>query len=197
MRAEIKRLHVKQGSTTIYVTHDQIEAMSLADRIVIMHEGLLQQVGSPMDVYQYPSNLFVAQFVGSPVMNIADADVSETKNGVEVGVGGGKGFAFPADLANQLSAAKGEKGKLAIGVRPEGVLLAHHAGEGYVPVETHLIEPLGSYDIVDLKLGEQMLRARTRTGFVSGAGEQIFARIDPTQAHFFDTASGQSLGVRL
>ncbi|MCB1452357.1 MAG: ABC transporter ATP-binding protein, partial [Rhizobiaceae bacterium] len=67
MRAEIKRLHVKQGSTTIYVTHDQVEAMSLADRIVIMHEGVLQQVGSPEEVYAHPQNLFVAQFVGSPV----------------------------------------------------------------------------------------------------------------------------------
>ena len=74
MRAEIKRLHMKQGSTTIYVTHDQVEAMSLADRIVIMHEGVLQQVGSPSEVYSHPANLFVAQFVGSPVMNVAEAD---------------------------------------------------------------------------------------------------------------------------
>ncbi len=77
MRAEIKRLHIKQGSTTIYVTHDQIEAMSLADRIVIMHEGVLQQVGSPDEVYSHPANLFVAQFVGSPVMNVAEASVTE------------------------------------------------------------------------------------------------------------------------
>ena len=72
MRAEIKRLHLKQGSTTIYVTHDQIEAMSLADRIVIMHEGVLQQIGSPSDVYAHPTNLFVARFVGSPVMNVVN-----------------------------------------------------------------------------------------------------------------------------
>ncbi|MGO4833714.1 ABC transporter ATP-binding protein, partial [Rhizobiaceae sp. 2RAB30] len=77
MRTEIKRLHLKQGSTTIYVTHDQIEAMALADRIVIMHEGVLQQVGTPEDVYSRPANLFVARFVGSPVMNVADASVSE------------------------------------------------------------------------------------------------------------------------
>ena len=76
MRAEIKRLHMKQGSTTIYVTHDQIEAMSLADRIVIMHEGVLQQVGSPSEVYAHPTNMFVARFVGSPVMNIVNASVS-------------------------------------------------------------------------------------------------------------------------
>lgn len=93
MRAEIKRLHIKQGSTTIYVTHDQIEAMSLADRIVIMHEGVLQQVGSPEDVYGRPANMFVAQFVGSPVMNIAPAEVSQHHDAVNVAVGGG-GDAF-------------------------------------------------------------------------------------------------------
>ncbi len=77
---------------------------------------------------------------------------------------------------------------------------AHRAREpqqGYLPVEAHIIEPLGSYDIVDLKVGSQMLRARTRSGFVPQAGERVFARIDPAQAHFFDKASGNSLGVRL
>ena len=97
MRAEIKRLHVKQGSTTIYVTHDQIEAMSLADRIVIMHEGVLQQIGSPEEVYKYPANLFVAQFVGSPVMNIAKAAVSESRRrGAGDGEWRGRRLRFPA-----------------------------------------------------------------------------------------------------
>ncbi len=110
MRAEIKRLHIKQGSTTIYVTHDQIEAMSLADRIVIMHEGVLQQVGSPEEVYAHPQNLFVAQFVGSPVMNIASATVSEDKGKAAVTVEGApKGFDFPPELLGKLngSASKG------------------------------------------------------------------------------------------
>jgi multiple sugar transport system ATP-binding protein len=197
MRAEIKRLHVKQGSTTVYVTHDQIEAMSLADRIVIMHEGKLQQVGSPQDVYAHPANMFVAQFVGSPVMNIAPAEITLDKSAVKVAVGGGEAFQFPAALTAQLDAAKGSNGALAMGIRPEGVLVARNATEGYLPVEAHIIEPLGSYDIVDLMVGKQLLRARTRSGYVSGPGEKVWARIDPNQAHFFDTASGRSLGVRL
>ena len=77
MRVELKRLHLENGSTSIYVTHDQVEAMSLADRIVVMNEGMLQQVGTPTEVYLYPANLFVAQFIGSPVMNIAATTVSE------------------------------------------------------------------------------------------------------------------------
>ena len=200
MRAEIKRLHVKQGSTTIYVTHDQIEAMALADRIVIMHEGVLQQVGSPEEVYASPANLFVAQFVGSPVMNVAPAFLSEAGGAarVRLGQGGtqaGDGFAFPRDLLGRLNgqAAKG----LTLGIRPEGVEVRTEPADGFLPVEAHIIEPLGSYDIVDLKVGDQMLRARTRAGYVARAGTRVHARLDPAQAHFFDTATGKNLGVSL
>lgn len=196
MRAEIKRLHVKQGSTTIYVTHDQIEAMSLADRIVIMHEGVLQQIGSPEEVYQRPQNLFVAQFVGSPVMNVTPATVSESAGKASVTVEGApEGFAFPSELLSKLNGSATRP--LSLGIRPEGVIVAHEPAAGLLPAEAHIIEPLGSYDIVDLQFGSQMLRARTRAGFVAKAGDRVFAGLDPTQAHFFDSASGQSLGVRL
>ncbi|TIQ38335.1 MAG: ABC transporter ATP-binding protein [Mesorhizobium sp.] len=196
MRAEIKRLHIKQGSTTIYVTHDQIEAMSLADRIVIMHEGFIQQVGTPDEVYSHPANLFVAQFVGSPVMNVAEATVAAQAGIASVTVGGTpKGFEFPRELLSRLNGHS--NGGLTLGIRPEGVLVRHDAAPGYMPVEAQIIEPLGSFDIVDLKVGSKMLRARTKAGYVSGPGEKVHARIDPEQAHFFDTASGKSLGVRL
>jgi multiple sugar transport system ATP-binding protein len=196
MRAEIKRLHIKQGSTSIYVTHDQIEAMSLADRIVIMHEGVLQQIGTQDEVYSHPANLFVAQFVGSPMMNVAEAAITESSSAVSVAVGGAAtGFEFPRALLAKLNGHA--NGQLTLGIRPEGVLVRHEATEGFLPVETQIVEPLGSFDIVDLKVGSKMLRARTKSGFVSGAGEKVYARIDPSQAHFFDAASGKSLGVRL
>jgi multiple sugar transport system ATP-binding protein len=197
MRAEIKRLHVRQASTTIYVTHDQVEAMSLADRIVIMHEGVLQQVGSPNEVYSYPANLFVAQFVGSPVMNVAEASVAADGGSAKITMqGAAEGFGFPGELLSRLDGKAAGRG-LTLGIRPEGVLVRHEAADGFLPVVAQLIEPLGSYDIVDLKIGSQMLRARTRSGFVRQPGGRVFARIDPAQAHFFDTASGLSLGVRL
>jgi multiple sugar transport system ATP-binding protein len=197
MRAEIKRLHIKQGSTTIYVTHDQVEAMSLADRIVIMHEGVLQQVGTPEEVYSHPQNLFVAQFVGSPVMNIMPARVREEAGSVRVAVDdAAEGFQFPRELLAKLNGHASEDA-LALGIRPEGVLISREPRADYLPVEAHIIEPLGSHDIVDLKVGEGMLRARTPSGFVPRAGEQVHARIDPAQAHFFDTRNGKSLGVRL
>jgi multiple sugar transport system ATP-binding protein len=196
MRAEIKRLHIKQGSTSIYVTHDQIEAMSLADRIVIMHEGVLQQVGTPDEVYSHPANLFVAQFVGSPVMNVAEATVAENASAASVSVGGAAaGFEFPRALLSKLNGHAG--GQLTLGIRPEGVLVRREAADGFLPVETQIVEPLGSFDIVDLKVGSKMLRARTKSGFIGGPGEKVYARIDPSQTHFFDAASGKSLGVRL
>jgi multiple sugar transport system ATP-binding protein len=193
MRAEIKRLHVRQGSTTIYVTHDQVEAMSLADRIVIMHEGVLQQVGSPAEVYSRPANLFVAQFVGSPVMNVAEAKLATGAEGARIVLeGAAEGFAFPeSQLPKSGGIAAG--GEFLFGIRPEGVQVRLQETPGFIPVEAHLIEPLGSHDIVDLAVGPQMLRARTRSGFVARPGERVFARIDPAQAHFFDRTGGLSL----
>ncbi|RUY46819.1 ABC transporter ATP-binding protein, partial [Mesorhizobium sp. M7A.F.Ca.CA.001.13.2.1] len=147
-------------------------------------------------VYSQPANLFVAQFVGSPVMNVTDAAVAETASSVSVTVGGAAaGFEFPRALLSKLNGHAG--GQLALGIRPEGVLIRREATEGFVPVDTHIVEPLGSFDIVDLKVGTELLRARTKSGFVAGPGERVFARIDPTQAHFFDKASGKSLEVRL
>ena len=166
MRAEIKRLHIKQGSTTIYVTHDQIEAMSLADRIVIMHEGVLQQVGSPDEVYSHPANLFVAQFVGSPVMNVADASVTEK---AVVGLGDGRRSGQPASSSRARCCRSSTAMPAASSHSASGRKASSFATtrrEGFLPVETQIVEPLGSFDIVDIKVGSEMLRARTKSGFV-------------------------------
>ena len=104
---------------------------------------------------------------------------------------------FPGELLSKLDAHKTVNGNLALGIRPEGVLVRRDAADGYLPVEAHIIEPLGAYDIVDLQVGSQMLRARTKSGYVKAAGDRVFAKLDPAQTHFFDTASGNSLGVRL
>jgi multiple sugar transport system ATP-binding protein len=195
MRVELKRLHVEQGSTTIYVTHDQIEAMALADRIVVMHAGVLQQVGTPEEVYANPVNLFVAQFVGSPVMNVADVTVTGADGMARVTIAGAaEGFIFPAALIDRL---RGQGGPLSLGIRPEALAVSLTPTEGTIPVEVHLIEPLGSHDIVDLRMGPGFVRARTRSGLVPAPGTQVFVRADPGRAHFFDRATGESLGVRL
>ncbi len=196
MRTELKRLHIENDSTTVYVTHDQVEAMSLADRIAIMNDGVLQQVGTPGEVYRHPVNLFVAQFIGSPVMNILPAVVRSEGTRSDLVIGDGDAtFEFPADLPKRLAAKQYES--LVIGLRPEGVLIAEAETPGYIPVEAHIIEPLGAYDIIDLKIGEQLLRARTHSGMVKRVGEKVWARLDAAQTHFFDTKSGDSLNIRL
>jgi multiple sugar transport system ATP-binding protein len=196
MRVELKRLHLEHESTSIYVTHDQVEAMSLADRIVVMNDGILQQVGSPSEVYLHPANLFVAQFIGSPVMNVAPAAVREDGGRAQVLVED-EPFDLPRELIAMLDSKKAQALQLSLGIRPEGVLVSRDAQPGYRPVEAHIIEPFGPYDIVDLKIGSRMLRARTTSGYVGRAGDQVWAKIDPAQAHFFDTKSGNSLGIRL
>jgi multiple sugar transport system ATP-binding protein len=198
MRVEIKRLHLKQGSTTIYVTHDQIEAMSLADRIVIMHDGVLQQVGTPDEVYANPGNLFVAQFVGSPVMNVTNVSVKETGGAAKVTLPGSEeGFGFPTELLSRLNEKNAASGNISVGIRPEGIDVVLDDTAGYLPVEAHIIEPLGSHDIIDLKIGSELIRARTKSGFVKEVGSQVWAKFDPSQTHFFDTVSGNSFGIKL
>jgi multiple sugar transport system ATP-binding protein len=198
MRSELKRLHLENDSTTIYVTHDQVEAMALADRIAIMNEGVLQQVGSPTDVYQHPANLFVAQFIGSPVMNVLPGKVQAKGSRAELQLGDNDAvFDFPADLLRKLAAANQSTPDLMVGVRPEGVLVSRQPKEGFIPVEAHIIEPVGAYDIVDLKIGQGLLRARTASGFVARIGDTVWAKLDEAQTHFFNKDSGASLGVRL
>jgi multiple sugar transport system ATP-binding protein len=196
MRSELKRLHIENDSTTVYVTHDQVEAMALADRIAIMNDGVLQQVGTPTEVYQHPANLFVAQFVGSPVMNIVAAAVRGSDSRSELVIGDGEAvFDFPGDLAKRLAAERFTS--LSVGVRPEGIAIAGEETAGHIPVEAHIIEPLGAYDIVDLKIGEQLLRARTASGMVKHVGDTVWARLDAAQTHFFDAGTGNSLNIRL
>ena len=198
MRTELKRLHIENGATTVYVTHDQVEAMSMADRIAIMNDGVLQQVGTPTEVYSHPENLFVAQFIGSPIMNVINAVARPGDGGTKVVLGDNDAVLdFPQKLHHLVAERKHAENELAIGVRPEGVLVALGQSPGYIPVEAHIIEPLGPFDIVDLKVGGQMLRARTPSGYVAKAGDVVWAKLDETQTHFFSTRTGESLHIRL
>lgn len=194
MRIELKRLHLENGSTSIYVTHDQVEAMSLADTVVVMHDGVLQQVGSPSEVYLRPANLFVAQFIGSPVMNIADAQFRQDAGHASVVVHG-EPFEMPPEALARIASKPAKD--MALGIRPEGVVLSHEETPGAHEVGVHLIQPYGPFDIVDLTVGSGTLRARTPSGFVSGKGQRVWAKLDAAQAHFFDKGTGASLGFRL
>ena len=173
MRTELKRLHIENDATTVYVTHDQVEAMSLADRIAVMNEGVLQQVGTPSEVYRHPVNLFVAQFIGSPVMNIMPANAERrtaARRSVIIGENHGGASIFRRTCrpksrrrpkaGRSLPSASGRKACWCRGRQPPA----------HPEVEAHIIEPLGAYDIVDLKIGGRFLRARTPSRIRRQAG---------------------------
>jgi multiple sugar transport system ATP-binding protein len=194
MRVELRRLHIENQSTTIYVTHDQVEAMSMADRIAIMNEGVLQQVGSPTEVYSWPSNLFVAQFVGSPIMNVVNCQVEESDSTTKVRLDGMESpFQFGSEVYRRVAGAGHDN--VALGVRPEAVLLERVERPGYVRGEVHLIEPLGAYDVLDVGIGKAVIRARTESRLVTRLHEPVWVHLDESRTHFFDKQTGLALAA--
>ena len=192
MRTELRRLHVNNDSTTVYVTHDQVEAMSMADRIAIMNDGVLQQVGSPAEVYSLPTNLFVAQFVGSPIMNVVNCRLEVADGATKVRFDGIQTpFQFGGEVFRRAAAVGHEN--IALGVRPEAVLVELAERPGYVPGEVHIIEPQGAYDILDIRIGKTVVRARTRSRFVTQLNQPVWVQLDKTRTHFFDKQSGLAL----
>ena len=194
MRTELKRLHIEINATTLYVTHDQVEAMSMADKIAIMEDGILQQVGSPAEVYDHPSNLFVAQFIGSPIMNILDCTLDADESHTLCFLGE-KEFSmrFSKSLYKHIESKAVPNGKLALGVRPEAVRLTRQARENYIKSEVHVIEPLGPYDILDLKVSGQHMRVKSASNYIEKPGDAVWIQLDEKRTHFFDKESGRSL----
>ena len=182
MRIEIKELHQRLKTTTIYVTHDQIEAMTMADKIVVMHDGLVEQIGAPLDLYDRPDNLFVAGFIGSPAMNLLKGRIR---------VNGAASFEGPAGLKFALGGTNGgSDGQPAIyGVRPEHFSLADDGAEA----EVQVIEPTGSELQVVAKLGGNDIIAVFRERHQFKPGDKIRLKPDPRLVHLFDEATGKRL----
>jgi multiple sugar transport system ATP-binding protein len=182
MRTEIKELHQRIETTTIYVTHDQIEAMTMADKIVVMHDGIVEQIGAPLDVYDNPENLFVAGFIGSPAMNFLPGRISANGSGHFEAPGG---VSFP--LAR---APNGSAGRTAIyGVRPEHFALADDGAEAVIQI----VEPTGSEIQVSAKLGDQDVIAVFRERHQFKPGDKVRLRPDPRLVHLFDESTGKRL----
>jgi multiple sugar transport system ATP-binding protein len=182
MRTEIKELHQRLKTTTIYVTHDQIEAMTMADKIVVMHEGRVEQIGAPLDLYDRPDNLFVAGFIGSPAMNMIKGRIR---------VNGTASFEGPAGVTFSLAAAgSGNDGRPAVyGVRPEHFSLSDDGAEA----EVQVIEPTGSELQVVAKLGGEDIIAVFRERHQFKPGEKIRLKPDPRLVHLFDETTGKRL----
>ena len=182
MRTEIKELHQRLKTTTVYVTHDQIEAMTMADRIVVMHDGVIEQIGAPLELYDRPRNLFVAGFIGSPAMNFIKGTIRANGRLAFEGAGG---VALPLAAAPQ-----GSDGRPALyGVRPEHFVIADDGADAQVQV----IEPTGSELQVVAKLGDEDIIAVFRERHALKPGDKIRLKPDPRLVHLFDEPSGQRL----
>jgi multiple sugar transport system ATP-binding protein len=191
MRAELKRLQHEIGATTIYVTHDQLEAMSMGDRIAVMDRGVLQQMGTPAEVYDHPKNLFVAGFIGSPAMNFIPCRLPSERDRLLLGT---EALPLPLEPAarRRLADAPTER-PLILGVRPEDLAVSREEQPGFLATEVYVVEPLGSENILDLRLVGQVLKARTAPTFQARMGERMGVRIDPERFHLFDAESTEAI----
>ncbi len=186
MRVEIKKLHQRLGNTIVYVTHDQVEAMTLADRIVVLQGGNLVQYDTPDGIYNRPAALFVAGFTGAPPMNLADCRLLDGR----ADLGQGAQIAVPPALARLAAAA----GKLKFGVRPEDIALApRDDGDLPLPAEVVLLEPLGAETLVTLRIGDAEMVARCPASFRHPPGHRLPVYLNPRQLHLFDAEAGQAL----
>jgi multiple sugar transport system ATP-binding protein len=179
MRAEIKELHQRLKVTTVYVTHDQIEAMTMADKIVVMNNGYIEQAGRPLDLYDTPANLFVAGFIGSPAMNM----VKGTVTGGRLRMDDGTEWPLP------VNGSKPKEGPAIYGVRPEHLRL----DSGGIPATVQVVEPTGSETQVLMRIGGQPVIGAFRERVSAKPGEILPVRPDTALVHLFDQQSGVRL----
>jgi multiple sugar transport system ATP-binding protein len=183
MRVEIKKLHQNLKRTTIFVTHDQIEAMTLADRIVIMKDGDILQVGTPSEVYRHPANMFVAKFIGSPAMNMLPGRCASSQIVVE-----GLGV-----IAAPAACRDGQR--LTIGVRPDDLTVSNGTGGLVVDADVTLVEPQGPDALVYARLGAHEVIAKSNARVLPRPGDKVRLTADPADLHLFDPETGRALGL--
>jgi len=215
LRAEISRIHRDLGTTTVFVTHDQIEAMTMGTRIAVMHDGRLQQVGSPQDVYDHPVNLFVGRFVGSPSMNVVEGTIERSTGSLHLRLGDSCVVLPDEVVAARPRLAAHEHRSVAIGIRPE-CLLAGSAGEpaaGRLDGTVEFVEALGFEHLVHIRIGcrrvgggtgstdngnrdhesTSIVVARLASGVSVQPGERFSVRFAPEKLHFFDLETGDAI----
>jgi multiple sugar transport system ATP-binding protein len=193
MRAELSKLHEQLKTTIIYVTHDQVEAMTMGTKIVIMKDGVVHQVGSPMDVYEYPVNTFVAGFIGSPAMNFVPARVVQKDSNLYVDADSFE-VLIPADKAEYLQSKKDQE--VVFGIRPENIQDKAYASPdiriGPIRATVDVVEPLGPESLLFLSSGEHTLIARVDPRTQARRHEEIELTLNLDKIHIFDKASPNS-----
>jgi multiple sugar transport system ATP-binding protein len=185
MRGELKRLQHQLGTTTIYVTHDQAEAMTLASRVAVMRKGRLQQFDTPMNIYNQPANKFVAEFVGSPSMNFVDGKIDFASGTF---VGDALRIPLSADQINQLS----HHSTITMGIRPEHLQVLAEPHDGAIPASVYVTELMGNETFVFLSVGTNRFIARAPADFRAELESKVWLRIAVEKAHFFDAQQNRA-----
>jgi len=189
MRIEISKLHKKLGTTMIYVTHDQVEAMTMGDRIVVINKGQVQQFDKPLKVYNNPLNKFVAGFIGSPAMNFIDG-IIENKGDQTIFNLSGTEWVLPNEISQRIKKAQSKK--ITLGIRPEHLLFQPEKSNTFPEITTiiELIEPMGNELFVHLSIPKMLLTMRCSPDAELKAGENIKLSFNPKNVHFFENDSG-------
>jgi multiple sugar transport system ATP-binding protein len=192
MRVELRKLHQRLGTTAVYVTHDQVEAMTLGDRVVVMKDGIVQQIGEPLDLYNRPVNKFVAGFIGSPAMNFATVTMADG-NGRLTAKNGGLEIEVPAPHADRLRAHTGHQ--LTIGIRPEDLRVASSADPAGLTfsAKVEVVEQLGSEVLLDLRVGNDAMVAAVDPVVRVKTQDTLRLAVNPGRLHFFDAESEKAV----
>ncbi|MBW3631827.1 MAG: ABC transporter ATP-binding protein [Chloroflexi bacterium] len=191
MRAELKRFHQELNATVIYVTHDQLEAVTMADRIAVMHLGVLQQYATPDEIYNRPLNTFVAGFIGSPAMNLLRGRVTTHED--HAAIAGDGGWLLPLDDGPGRRALSSSTGQIIAGVRHGHILLSLTPEAGWMEGRVYTVEPTGDLTYVHLKLGDHLLVASNHAHFRADPDAPIWIMFDQDHLHLFDAETEQLL----
>jgi multiple sugar transport system ATP-binding protein len=189
-RAEISRLQRNLKTTTVYVTHDQVEAMTMGTRIAVLNDGVLQQVGTPLEVYERPLNVFVAQFIGTPPMNFINATVSANGEALEAAA-----LRLPTPRAWREAVSRHVGGRVVIGIRPEkvGLVDGMPAGHDNVTATVEVVELLGSEAVIHGRVGEDVMIAKAEPHRAPSVGAKVPLRMDLDAIHLFDAETRRRL----
>jgi multiple sugar transport system ATP-binding protein len=186
MRAELKALLRQLGSTTIYVTHDQVEALSMGDRIAVMNAGRIVQLDSPLAVYDHPADTFVGGFVGTPPMNFLAAEISADGAGPRVNLSGGS---FPAGPSAAALAGR----RLVLGIRAESIVVEEQSGDGLIEAKVVVVEPLGSHNLLTVQSGDDLVKVSTSPRLFPEPDSSVWLRLEPNRIRWMDPETGAAV----
>jgi len=192
MRTEIKKLHQKLKTTIIYVTHDQVEAMTLADRIIIMKDGYIEQIGSPIEVFSKPANVFVATFIGSPPMNIFSAEIINSNNNIKIQLDDNLYFDCTEDQKNKLQ----NKKNIFLGIRAEDIMpVDNNTNTSFWSFKRNvdIVEPLGTETQLFITINDKEIISRMYNPYEVNVGDELTFQVDPSKVHFFDKETEKAI----